>query len=773
MGHSYRRHEKWKKLKLFEREDGELDPGEWDSDTYFTWWTLPENADTTVSDIIRPFINKPYPDVQEWKAVGDSFSAGPGAGKDWDKKDPCDCMRHDGAYGPQLWQDEDFFFLDPDRPDDPPKQTEFQFLSCTGAVAPDMFNPRHCNKQISHVDEFDDIVTLSIGGNDFEFVKILRVCVYRMSDNPDACSEQKEASRLLLYGDQFRNDYKTVIYGTSKGAPGRPGQRRVDGLYQRMHWRNRNPQFTGVYHNGYIQFFDTYTDQCDHASFIPWLPNGPPMKKETRQMLNHLVHQSNYVLEYYALWNNMMITQELPAEQRLSRQAPFVNFVDVDITYNGHRFCTEGVKEPDRHEKKIWFFHLLNGWAKSDEDHDKRQDTPPRGGDPDHDATTPEFLAQTFHPKTAGFRASKDLLYLKLKFETFARKLLGKEKNVWVIGDAQCYQSSRVGSPYDGFQDELHYILRDPHFYGFRDHIPGDYGGVITNFVGSQGWSFHRHDCYKGLQIDEIADEIWDSDIHTQFQKKVVVLALGTMDLFYGIDLSKAHRRIGRILHRIFELDEDAVVFIHHLPMFGKNERGESLHEKEGLQRVVEFNARISGLANYWRTRYGKRVLKVSLPVTTWDKRDLFHLNDRGYKAVAWALAEQFVMAASMDWITNDGPWQPDGPQGPAIPGPPADREEGPETSKESATTADQENPAFDPVGNASISNAFAARSEPIPRDIEPTDDDPFPVPDMYRLDPEPDKSGMMVCTQKRPRDAPSGEDILQAVFQGIVKKTG
>jgi hypothetical protein len=183
----------------------------------------------------------------------------------------------------------------------------------------------------------------------------------------------------------------------------------------------------------------------------------------------------------------------------------------------------------------------------------------------------------------------------------------------------------------------------------------------------------------------------------------------------------------------------------------------------------VEFNARISGLANYWRTRYGKRVLKVSLPVTTWDKRDLFYLNNRGYKAVAWALAEQFVMAASMDWITNDRPWQPDGPQGPATPGPPANHEEGQETSNESATTTSWANSALAPAGNASTNNASAARSVPkLPRDIEPTEDDPFPVPDIYRLDPKPDKSGKMVCTQKRPEDAPSGEEILQAVFQGM-----
>lgn len=367
--------------------------------------------------------------MKEWKAVGDSFSAGPGAGQDWDLEDECECMRHHGAYAPQLWQDEHFFFPSPDRPNEPPQRTSFGFLSCTGAVAPDVYNPRHCNKQVSRVNEFDDIVTLSIGGNDFEFVKILQACVYKFLKDDDACEKQKEATKKLLYGDRFRNDYKTIIQGNDRAN--QPG---VDGLYQRMHWTNRDPQFTGVYQTGYIQFFDTYTDQCDDVSFIPWLPNGPPMKKEIRRMLNNLVHQSNYVLEYYGLWNNMMLASDAP---RPDRVAPYINFVDVDVTYNSHRFCTEGVNEPDRRNDNIWFFHFLNGWVKENEDSNREGDAPPEDGNANLTATVPEWVAQTFHPKSAGFRASKDLLYMKTKFELFARKLVGKEKNVWVVGDAQ------------------------------------------------------------------------------------------------------------------------------------------------------------------------------------------------------------------------------------------------------------------------------------------------------------------------------------------------
>jgi hypothetical protein len=116
-----------------------------------------------------------------------------------------------------------------------------------------------------------------------------------------------------------------------------------------------------------------------------------------------------------------------------------------------------------------------------------------------------------------------------MKFELFARKLLGKQKIVWVVGDAQCYHSSRVGSPFhNGFKEEIEHIFDDPKFYGYRHSLPGQYDGLSLRFVGSQGWSTGRHDYYKGLQIDEIAEEIWDSPIHTWYQRKVVGLALGT-----------------------------------------------------------------------------------------------------------------------------------------------------------------------------------------------------------------------------------------------------
>jgi hypothetical protein len=75
--------------------------------------------------------NDEYP----WVALGDSFSAGPGAGTPFSDV-ANDCYQNNGAYPPQL--NNDFPFPKP----------AMQFLSCTGHLVGDMID-----KQIPGIDE--------------------------------------------------------------------------------------------------------------------------------------------------------------------------------------------------------------------------------------------------------------------------------------------------------------------------------------------------------------------------------------------------------------------------------------------------------------------------------------------------------------------------------------------------------------------------------------------------------------------------------------------
>jgi hypothetical protein len=172
--------------------------------------------------------------------------------------------------------------------------------------------------------------------------------------------------------------------------------------------------------------------------------------------------------------------------------------------------------------------------------------------------------------------------------------------------------------------------------------------------------------------------------------------------------------------------------------LFGIQEQGRSLERKKVLQLVVEFNARLSGLANYFRARYNRRVLKVSAPLTTWHKQSVLMPNRRGYNAMAWAIAEQLVFAASMDWIVNDYDQNPREP-GPAIPGPP--------------------NPNPTPARRSPSAASASLRRRGVP--------DPNFVPPQYQLMENPVTNGTVVCTQKRPEGAPEGKYILNSLLRG------
>ena len=147
-----------------------------------------------------------------------------------------------------------------------------------------------------------------------------------------------------------------------------------------------------------------------------------------------------------------------------SSYVDYAKFVDQHWRYNGHRFCREGIKEPDYDTKGTWFFHLFakgecnkifenttqitsiseNGFIKetdpdtcitdevlASDDYEAfahcllaqaaaNQTTTqqsidwPRSNDP---AVLGQYFQKTFHPKTAGFEATKDELLNKLRYQ--------------------------------------------------------------------------------------------------------------------------------------------------------------------------------------------------------------------------------------------------------------------------------------------------------------------------------------------------------------------
>lgn len=117
-----------------------------------------------------------------WYALGDSYTAGPGAG-DLDPSNSGECFRSTGSYGPQLSKD---WLYD--------GTNKFNFLACTGAISDDVLNT-----QLGEIgsDPAPDFVMMTLGGNDIGFAKIAKACLVGLVGAGNC--DDKIAEYVLLF----------------------------------------------------------------------------------------------------------------------------------------------------------------------------------------------------------------------------------------------------------------------------------------------------------------------------------------------------------------------------------------------------------------------------------------------------------------------------------------------------------------------------------------------------------------------------------------------
>jgi hypothetical protein len=92
-----------------------------------------------------------------------------------------------------------------------------------------------------------------------------------------------------------------------------------------------NPDFK-LYVLGYPHFFNVDTDQCDGATFAYYKDDngGPYLTKDRRETINGLIEQMNEAIRAAVASTN---------DKRIL-------FVDISPSFEGHRYCEEGIKEP-------------------------------------------------------------------------------------------------------------------------------------------------------------------------------------------------------------------------------------------------------------------------------------------------------------------------------------------------------------------------------------------------------------------------------------------
>lgn len=270
--------------------------------------------------------NNPNPIKKGYVAFGDSFAAGIGTGTtEWSG-----CRQGEFAY-PKL-----IASTAQDNPD-------FQNLACSGAVIDDLLQGGDKSQVDSWVNPGNaDIGTLTIGGNDVRFFQIMDACVIRLeglwSGN---CDDKINNAYSIMHSMSFLNDLKSLIHQILDKS-GRSDFR--------------------LFFMGYPSFFNTDQQDCESVTFSVWNPHHAPswgqpdysnqwLYKEHRLKLNNLVAELNNMIRETVDAVNGDLGLPWPAR---------VTFIDPNPTFNDHRFCEEGVTEPDSGRRDTWFF--LNTW---------------------------------------------------------------------------------------------------------------------------------------------------------------------------------------------------------------------------------------------------------------------------------------------------------------------------------------------------------------------------------------------------------------------------
>lgn len=246
-----------------------------------------------------------FPWIQRFASIGDSYSAGLGAGDRLDFY----CSRYAKSYPNMLHTS----LLGHN------KNRTHEFLSCSGQTSTEILET-----QVPALSDELDLLTISAGGNDIGLSPILSNCVYQfyMASEADCKTSIQQAARRVASKDQLYKNITTLI------AAAKP---------------KMSPHGV-IYVTGYAGFFGVDDDACDNVTWAVWSTvesSKQYLKLELRQALNALVRAVNGLLE------------EVVADS-----GPGVRFVD----YNAHiealrgRYCEAGVAEPAPNRPALAFY---------------------------------------------------------------------------------------------------------------------------------------------------------------------------------------------------------------------------------------------------------------------------------------------------------------------------------------------------------------------------------------------------------------------------------
>jgi len=157
--------------------------------------------------------------------------------------------------------------------------------------------------------------------------------------------------------------------------------------------------------------------------------------------------------------------------------------------------------------------------------------------------------------------------------------------------------------------------------------------GCTVEFVGSQenGVSpSHKHEGHSGWRIADIHDRIkaW----LTANPADIILLLIGTNDMFQVQDLPQAPQRLNALLNTIYQQLPTVKIFLGTLPPIDEP----TLH-----QRVISFNQKLPSIVQSQRDK-GRHIILVDIyqVLSVKDLEDGVHPTLRGHAKIAQAWAQ-------------------------------------------------------------------------------------------------------------------------------------
>ncbi|CAF9936141.1 MAG: hypothetical protein ALECFALPRED_006712 [Alectoria fallacina] len=260
---------------------------------------------------------RPNPIKRGYTAFGDSYAAGIGTGNT------------------STWGCRQGRFSYPDLIASTVRDIDFQNLACSGATVQNLLSGgAHSQVDAWANPSVTDIATLSIGGNDIGFYNILTACV-------------------LWVGGYWAGDCDTEVAKANEILASPDFSANIMSALKKILDKSGNDTFK-IYMTGYVTFFNEITPLCESSSFRIYNPHYDTTHEEKGQpwLTTALRTQLNDVV--VAL--NMMLSHITNSVNNDYANTQRVVFVDPNPAYTGHRWCEEGVYEPDNERLDTWLF---------------------------------------------------------------------------------------------------------------------------------------------------------------------------------------------------------------------------------------------------------------------------------------------------------------------------------------------------------------------------------------------------------------------------------